>query len=758
MMETPKLFVMQCLLAVAFLGVTSVTAAVEFVGSSECTGCHVSQAKAWQGSHHDMAMRHAAEDSVKGNFNNVSIKSNNQTNRFFKKGAQYWVNIAGPDGKFKDYQIKYTFGFEPLQQYMVEFPDGRVQLIPFAWDSRKAEEGGQRWFNLYPDQTQKHQEFFWTNTGQNWNYMCADCHSTHVKKNFNVKDNTYNTTFSEINVGCEACHGPGSQHIAWTTRRDENILYAGFERTLTKSVERWVASSGQTTLRPASAPVQSQQTLVCAQCHSRHVQISTNDHIASSALGDRYLLTLIDSQRYYPDGQVYDEDYVYASFLQSKMHKNGVVCSNCHDPHSAKLSLPKETLCLQCHQAETYANKKHHHHPATSSGAQCVSCHMPTTTYMKIDNRHDHAWHIPRPDFAKSLGTPDTCLACHADKDSDWSGTAIQKWRAASNSLERDHGKDEKPFAPVFSAIDRGYAQATNALSHVAQNVVNAPIIRASALERMDQYIDTNTVIAIARGLKSDNEHIRVGAIRGAQGIQGTERWRLLSPLLADNVLAVRSEAASALIPLWQGLNKEQRQQLMPALNDYLEIQDFNADRGFSHTNKGNVFVQQGKYPEAEAAFNDSIRIDPHFANAYVNLADLYRLQQRESESIKILEVGELANPDTGNLPYSLGLAYIRTKDKTKAIEYFNKATLVEPENPQFHYVYGLSLEPKSTREAQAAIRKAYQLSANPQHLYALCEMQIKHQASQSQQCLAELRTVIPEEAVQALENLRIKN
>lgn len=754
-----ELCILQWLCVMVVLSVSGFAKSAGYVGSEQCAGCHQSQFKDWQGSHHDMAMRHAKPDSVKGKFNNASIQSNNQISRFFKKGAQYWAHIAGPDGKFNDYQISYTFGVYPLQQYMVEFPDGRVQLIPFAWDNRKVEQGGQRWFNLYPNQTQKHQEFFWTNTGQNWNYMCADCHSTNVRKNFDVKKNTYKTAFSEINVGCEACHGPASDHIAWSNAPDEKIQYSGFVRNMSTLVARWITVPGKTTLQPESiAPntAASQQTLVCAQCHSRHVQISDNDHVATRSLGDRYILNLIDAQRYYPDGQVYDEDYVYGSFLQSKMHEKGVVCSNCHNPHSATLALPKSAVCLQCHQKAAYANTEHHHHQDSSAGAECVNCHMPSTTYMQIDERRDHRWHIPRPDISKSLGTPDVCLSCHSDKNSDWSEEAIGAWQKASNTSLNN--EEEKPFAPVFSAIDQGYGQAANALSHVAQNILHAPIIRASALARMDRVINTNTVIAIARAVESDDELVRIGAIRGAQGIQGAERWRIVAPLLEDSVLAVRNEAAAALAPLWQNLSKAQQGQLSTALNEYLSTQDFNADRGFSHTNKGNVFVQQGRYAEAESAFKDSIRIEPHFANAYVNLADLYRLQQKTTESIEVLQSGEQACPENGNLPYSLGLAYIRTKDYKKAIKFLHKATLVEPDNPQFHYVYGLSLEATNAKSAQVAINKAYQLGGNPQYLYALCEMQIRHKAFQQHQCLNELRRVAPEEVVNELQNLQYKS
>ncbi|MFQ3278248.1 MAG: putative CXXCH cytochrome family protein, partial [Colwellia sp.] len=404
-----------------------------------------------------MSMKHADSKSVLGDFNNATlateVKSTINNNTFFRKNQQFWVNIQGEDGQFHDYQIKYTFGYQPLQQYMVEFDDGRVQLIPFAWDSRVKEKGGQRWFNLYPDMTKKHQEFFWTNTGQNWNYMCADCHSTNVDKNFDVKTNTYNTTFSEINVACESCHGAASDHVTWANqpaevKNDRIALHdKGFSRDLSKSVQTWQVSDNKKTLTPQSID-HSQQVLVCAQCHSRRTQISNKSHIDGNAFGERYLLDLISSTNYHPDGQVYNENFVYGSFLQSKMYKNGVVCSDCHNPHTAELKLPIETLCLQCHQSDNYASTQHHKHPEKSTGAQCVNCHMPETTYMEIDARRDHGFHIPTPNLAKKLGTPDTCLSCHKDKDSQWSASKVNAWYPNSTV------ETEKDFVAVFSAMN----------------------------------------------------------------------------------------------------------------------------------------------------------------------------------------------------------------------------------------------------------------------------------------------------------------
>ncbi|TYK64855.1 multiheme c-type cytochrome [Colwellia echini] len=736
------------------------TIAAEFTGSKTCVNCHEQAYKDWQGSHHDMSMKHADKASVLGDFNNVSLKSDDKNiskpSTFFKKGDEFWVNIQGEDGKFHDYQIKYTFGYTPLQQYMVEFADGRVQLIPFAWDSRSKVNGGQRWFNLYPDMTEKHQEFFWTNTGQNWNYMCADCHSTNVEKKFDLKTNTYNTTFSEINVACESCHGPASDHITWseTTVGNQNTAAnKGFARNLSKSVSNWKIATNKKTLIPESVDNSSQQVLVCAQCHSRRTQISNNDHVQGNAFGERYLLDLISSDNYHADGQVYNENFVYGSFLQSKMYKNGVVCSDCHNPHTTELKLPVETLCLQCHQANNYATEKHHKHQSDSSGAQCVNCHMPETTYMEIDARRDHGFHIPTPNLAKKLGTPDTCLTCHEDKNSEWSANKVNTWYPNS------HIEEEKAFVPIFTASTMTLTEpqllgVTEQLSRIAQNKAYSSIIRASALTKMANTSNTNTIIAIARAAKDPDEYIRLGAIEGAQSMASAERWRILSPLLNDKVLTVRTNAAYSLVTLWEQLSSDQQSQLIPALNEYIASQEYNNDRSFAHSNIGIVLASQGNTEEAIKAFNKGIAIEPSFAQTYLNLSQLYHQMGDNKQSIDTLLLGQVANPDDAALVYALGLAYIRAKNYQNAANALAKATILDPQNSHYFYVYGLSLEQTRPNDAYKALYKAFQLSNNPQHLYALCEMQVRQQSSLASQCLSQLQPMVPANVIQGLRDM----
>lgn len=738
-----------------------------FVGSKTCNNCHQTEYKEWQGSHHEQSMQHATESSILGDFNDATLDSNGK-NRFYNKEVkrekksqselkaafrkEFWVNIKGTDGKQHDYQIKYTFGVTPLQQYMVEFDDGRIQLIPFAWDSRTKKEGGQRWFNLYPERTKPHQEFFWTNTGQNWNYMCADCHSTNVSKNFDTKTNTYNTTFSEINVACESCHGAASEHLAWakqlnTKANNDNVK--GFSHDLSKSVQNWQVNSSKKTLMPKSIK-HSQQVLTCAQCHSRRTQISNKDHVKSNSFGDRYLLDLLSSTNYHPDGQVYNEDFVYGSFLQSKMYKNGVVCSDCHNPHTAELKLPVETLCLQCHQPDQYATKQHHKHDLTSSGAQCVNCHMPETTYMEIDARRDHGFHIPTPNLAKKLGTPDTCLSCHTDKNSQWSASKVNAWYPDSIVEE------QKAFATVFSVSNlalnkQQLKNVATELARIAQEVSIAPIVRASALAKMASVSNSDTLIAITQAVNNTNENIRLGAIEGAQSIKPEEKWRVLSPLLTDPVLSIRTNTAFALTSLWQSLSNSQREQLMPALDEYIASQHFNNDRSFAHSNIGVIAAYRGEYAQAIKAFKQGILIEENFVQTYLNLSQVYYQGGENQKSITTLQQGKKANPDDASLPYNLGLAYIRIKDKRKAANELAIATQLDPQNSHYFYVYGLSLDKINPSVAYKALNQAFLLSNNPQHLYALCDMQVRHKNKMAEQCLDRLSPLVSINVIQKL-------
>ncbi|WP_434763191.1 tetratricopeptide repeat protein [Vibrio fortis] len=744
------------------LSVYAVAQPANYVGSETCINCHAEQVEAWQGSHHDMAMKHADKASVLGDFGDVSVMHQGKENRFFRKGSEFWVNIEGPDGQFHDYKISYTFAFEPLQQYMVEFDDGRVQLIPFAWDSRTKEQGGQRWFHLYPDTTNT-DEFYWTNSGQNWNFMCADCHSTNLQKNYDLENNRYQTTWSEINVGCEACHGPASDHIEMANKLESGDVQSdgvsfdaashyGFDRDLSQAVKEWVYQEGNTTLQPKDI-IHTNQVQTCAQCHSRRTQLNeTGDHVKGSFF-DKYRLSLISPELYYHDGQIYDEDYVYGSFLQSAMAEKGVTCTNCHDPHTAQLKIAEEAVCSQCHIASEYTPEKHTFHQAGTEASKCTTCHMPETTYMQVDPRRDHSWHVPRPDISQHIDTPNVCTGCHEDKTDQWADAQIGKWFPDSKYRNQQH------FAVAFYADAIGHRGAIDALAYSAQDSSLSDIIRASSLERMAGNTGQNTLISLARAVKHDNEMIRLGAVAGSSGYEFTDRWQILEPLLNDSVLSVRTEAAGALVRYWREMNPLQKDLIKPALSEYIEIQEFNADRGFGRTNLGNVYRDLGQHEKAIKYYQGAIKIEPYFENSYANLADLYRALGDESKAMATLQQGIEAQPKSSVLPYSAGLAALRAKEYPQARSYLKQAAEMAESNAQYWYVYGLSLEQVDILASSEALQRAYGVSRNPQHLYAKCEILARNSTQSGvkpafNRCIQQLEKVAPPDAVNQLKRM----
>lgn len=466
---------------------------------------------------------------------------------------------------------------------------------------------------------------------------------------------------------------------------------------------------------------------------------------ADSASGDRYNLNLIHSDQYYPDGQIYDEVYVYGSFLQSKMHRAGVSCSQCHNPHTTQPLLQGNALCSQCHDPTQFDTQAHHHHEPGQDGAGCVDCHMPQTTYMGIDRRRDHGFKVPNPWLSTQIDVPNACTGCHQDQTNQWAADHTRIWYPNSTR------KDSQHPALAFAAAESGKRSAGSALSYIAQDIHRTDIIRAAALQRLQQFPGRNGLVALSRAVKNNDPWIRLGAVYGSAPYSGPDRWQLIAPLLSDPVLVVRIETAAALAASWQQLSPKQQQALSAPLAEYGDSQRFNGDRGFARTNLANLALWQGQLKQAEALYLSAIKVEPHFAMAYANLADLYRSLGKEALAAQTLKQGMEAQPDSAALPFAHGLALLRAGRSTLALSSLQRATQLEPDNAHFHYVYGLALTPVDPAAASQAMAAAYGASGSPQHLFALCELEVKQQTASARACLRRLQAVAPPEVVDRL-------
>jgi len=680
--------------------------AATFVGREKCVSCHEKAYEKWRASDHDMAMAEASDKTVRGNFNDATFEHQGVTSRFYRKDGRYYVHTEGPDGKMGDFEVSYTFGFEPLQQYLVRFPGGRLQALSLAWDVER-----QRWFHLYPDQRIPATDWLhWTRNAQNWNGMCAECHSTNLRKGYDPKTDTYNTTWSEIDVSCEACHGPGSRHVRW----------AEIQPMARPEIENYgllVRTQGITSR---------QQVEMCAPCHSRRSEIGDYDHEGDDLL-DNLLPALLQDGLYFADGQILDEVYVYGSFVQSKMFRNGVRCSDCHDVHSLKLLEPGNALCLRCHRADTYDSYDHHFHKKVyqgkpSDGALCVKCHMPERPYMVIDYRADHSIRIPRPDLTAEIGVPNACMqsGCHDDKPVDWSLKAYRKW----------YGEARKPHYGTILAAGRAHAPEAGAeLGRLAQNPLYPPIVRATSLSLLRDYPSTETGRVLAQALADEEPLVRRTAADSLTVRDPRQRASLLAPLLLDPVRAVRMQAAADLAGISPDLLKPyQREALDKALAEYREAMEHSLDFSFAGLNLGNLYTSLGRLDEAEKYYRKALAIDDLFYPAKVNLAVLLNHEGRNTEAERLLREVVKAYPDQHDAAYSLGLLLAEMNRHAEAADVLQEAARGMPDNARLHYNLGLLLQRlRRDTEAEAELRAA--LTLEPQstdYLYALADYYAK--------------------------------
>jgi predicted CXXCH cytochrome family protein len=670
------------------------------VGSARCVACHQAEAQAWRGSHHELAMAEATTDKVLGNFDNATFTAHGVTSRFYRKDGGYFVRTDGPDGQLRDYRIKYTFGWTPLQQYLIELSNGHVQVLGIAWDSRPAAAGGQRWFHLYPMERMDHRHpQHWTARSQTWNHQCAECHSTNLQKNYDLASDSYRTSWGEINVACEACHGPGSKHVAWAvepaatrTAGDKGLTVA----LAATGAAGWAFDQADGKPRPLEPVTGSGQVEACARCHSRRGPIWHDDG-GGRPLGNSHRLALLEERLYFSDGQIKDEAFEYGSFAQSRMHSAGVACSNCHDPHSLKLRAEGKALCTRCHLAARYDASAHHHHPMGSPGASCISCHMPQRVYMVNDWRADHSLRVPRPDLSVSLGTPNACSDCHAGQGSDWAARAVARWYPES----RSRGPH---FAEAFHAAATGKADGAARLLAVARDPKQPEMVRGSAVSRLAGLGATPPTPALQALLSDPQPLVRAASLRFLEVADAQTRFGQGWERLRDPERTVRLEAARVLAPLLrQRLSAAEREELVRGVADYEASLRVNADLPEAHLDQGALALSIGDGERAEQAYRTALRLDSRFAPAYVNLADLYRLQQRDREGEHLLRDGIDQVTFDADLRHTLGLLLVRQKRLGEALPWLREAAEAEAGNAHYSYAYALAL--RGSGDATAALR-----------------------------------------------------
>lgn len=670
-----------------------------FTGDQTCQSCHTKEWEDWRGSHHDYAMAEATEEMVRGDFENVEFKNEKDSYRFFRDNEKFMVEAPGPEGEQEIFEVIYTFGWEPLQQYLVDIGKGKYQALHAAWDTKE-----KRWFSLYPDEQIEPGEWLhWTGQSMNWNSMCADCHSTNLKQNYIAESDSFHTEWDAINVSCEACHGPGSKHVEFMSS----------EQADSASPERI-----RKDLKVAKNVTQLEEINACAPCHSRREKIS-DDYIHGDNYLDHFDPTLPRPDEYFADGQIKDEVFVYGSFLQSKMYTNHVQCTDCHDPHTLNLqeSITDNKLCMNCHEP-SYNSPRHHFHEQNTEASQCVNCHMTGRTYMGNDFRRDHSFRVPRPDLSEYFDTPNACNNCHEDQSPEWATQTIEEWYGPER-----HSNYSETLAKAHAG-DLSTEELKMWISDTAQSEITRATLTLHARQFSEQEIAGFMDYAL-----NAEPLIRIGAIKALTSVPANSRQRLLTRSLRDSIRGVRLRAAQHLAEFNAlDFSTPFREPFDNAIQEYRTYLDVNKYFPQSQMNLGQFYEQQGETEKALKAYQKALDIDPELSPARLNLAYLYNNIGDNAKAKELLEIIIEQEPEFGEAYYSLGLLLAEENQLTKAISYFEKAAKLMPE--QHRIIYNMAIAHQTltqSQQAENAYLKAIDFDPeNTDYLYGIVTLYIQ--------------------------------
>jgi predicted CXXCH cytochrome family protein len=618
----------------------------EYAGSPACGGCHAPLTASWSTSFHHLAMLPAAPGAG-------LLARPRPEGPLVEAGGDYWMTGSSLEVS-KDVPLRYALGHSHVEQFLGDLGGKRLQALPLAWDVRAGE-----WFDLFGTERRRPEDWgHWSNRGMTANVQCLFCHTTDYAKGYDPATDGYDSTWKEMGVGCEACHGPGSAHVR--------------------------AQGGAAD--PYAKPDDDLLLAACGSCHSRRVERAP--YRTGVPYLDVFEPELLDSNEYYPDGQVKEELYELISFEMSRMHGEGVRCWDCHDPHGNGTRKPGNELCRTCHEA-SLDSEAHTHHAAGSAGAQCIGCHMPITVYMQRDPRHDHSFQRPDPQATIDLGIPNACNRCHTERDAPWAVEQMQAWYPNDAVRVRRRA--------IAAAIAQGRADdaaAVPALLELLGSPIDA-VRRASAARLLGRFpTATGVTTALITGLRDTEPLVRAGSAwsLAQRPTLAPDARTALETALDDPVLVVRLHAAL-------GLRDVHPKDLPPALATALAkataewrvSQEVGGDTPEAHYNLGIFLAARGDVDGAASEYRAALRLWPTSIQARHNLAMLLGQNGRLDEAARELETLLEHDPVPASA-FALGLVYGqlgRWQDAARALQ---RCLDEDPAYPRARYNLALAL------------------------------------------------------------------
>lgn len=716
-----------------------------YAGSASCQECHAEAYEQWAGSHHSLAERLPDAAREERAFAAPPFQHGSQQTALRKADQQFEIITAGLNRTQENFRVDRVIGNLPLQQMLIPFPGGRWQATEAAYDPRSNE-----WFNVYGAEDRQPGEWgHWTGRGMNWNTMCATCHNTRLRKNYDATNDVFHTTMAERSVGCEACHGPMKAHNDWQYANQNK----GLKDPTIKKLSR------------------DQMFDTCAACHARRGEI-TGDPRPGDSFFDHHLLSIVDeSDLFYADGQVRDEDYEVSAFLGSKMFHKGVRCGDCHDFHTAKTRLPGNMLCLSCHgpgatNAPVINPVTHSRHKVfgydisgvltnndlmsyqtdriKETGGECVNCHMPQTVFMQRHSRHDHGFTIPDPLLTKQFGIPNACNRCHQDKDVDWALKYVEEWYG--EKMNRPSRQRAQAVARARNGDDPAREALLNMLQTDEQEYWRA--VAANLLERW--VAEPPVAQALVQKLSDPNALVRQNIVQTLAALgeslpaeietavrerldDSTRNVRVVAAQTLTASLDWNSRAGSELRHMLEHNADQPAGQMQLGVTALARGDATNALRHFETAVKWDLFSpgirhetaivlsQLGRPREALAELQEAVRLAPRDAEFRFKLALAWNELGEPAKVVAELEQAVKLAPRHARAWYNLGLARHAAGNPLGAIQALLAAESAETRDPHIPYARAtIHAQIGQPAEARLAAQRALELQPQFQDASAL--------------------------------------
>jgi len=680
----------------------------EFSGSASCRQCHERFYKLWAPSHHGLAMQPYTAEFAEVNLTPqaADIKIGMYQYRAEIEADKGWIREIGPEGK-KTHPMVHVLGGKNVYYFLTPYEKGRLQTLPVAYDVNK-----KQWFDTAASGVRhfpgldRDEPVHWTDPLYTFNTSCHSCHVSQLSTNYDLKTDTYHTTWAEPGINCETCHGPCDQHV----KVYQKAAATGDEPDDLKLI--------------STKPFSVEQTnSMCNSCHAKMSPISTSFKPGEKYF-DHFNLITLENPDFYPDGRDLGENYTMTSWRMSPCLKSGKLdCIHCHTSsgrYRFKDSAEANNACMPCHKERVENAEAHTHHPADSESDKCIACHMPMTKFAHM-NRTDHSMRPPTPTATLAFKSPNACNLCHADEDAAWADKYVRDWHTGDYQkkiLDQAHLIDEarrldwKHLDGMLEYIGRKDRDEVVAASLIRllrscdsekkwPSIIKAlkddpsPLVRASAAEALDNYLTGESLKALLEAARDEYRLVRVRAAASLAGIQPErlrdEYQKDLQKATTEYLEGLQARSDDYINHYNLGNFYLARRDTDQAIRSFQTAIKLRPDYLASHVNAAFAYNAAGRNDQAEASFRKALELDPNSLVVHVNLGMLLGEQSRLDEAEGAFLMALQVDPNSAIAAYNLGVI-LAPQQPTEAVKWCGKAYQLQPDEPKYGYTYAFYL------------------------------------------------------------------